>query len=51
MVSHNEHDVDKLDHITIARRVKVRKGRWRRFSEEQEQNILQHEESQGVKAG
>jgi hypothetical protein len=36
VVSHNEHDVDKLDHVPIVRRVQARKGRWRRFSEEQE---------------
>jgi hypothetical protein len=35
--SHEEHDVDRLDHVTISRSVMPRKGRWRRFSEEQEE--------------
>jgi hypothetical protein len=37
--SHDEHDVDKLDHVTISRSVMARKGRWRRFSEEQESRM------------
>jgi hypothetical protein len=37
--SHEEHDVDKLDHVTISRSVMPRKGRWRRFSEEQEERM------------
>jgi hypothetical protein len=37
--SHDEHDVDKLDHVTISRSVMPRKGRWRRFSEEQEERM------------
>jgi hypothetical protein len=45
VVSHNEHDIDKLDHVTITRRVKARKGRWRRFSEEQEQRMWEYEQS------
>lgn len=51
MVSHNEHDVDELDRVTIARRVKVRKGRWRRFSEEQEQRMWEYEQSKRNKDG
>jgi len=37
--SHDEHDVDRLDHVTISRSVMPRKGRWRRFSEEQEERM------------
>ena len=33
------HDVDRLDHVTISRSVMPRKGRWRRFSEEQEERM------------
>jgi hypothetical protein len=42
--SHDEHDVDKLDHVTITRSVLPRKGRWRRFSEEQERRVREAEE-------
>jgi hypothetical protein len=51
MASHNEHDVDKLDHVTLVRRVKARKGRWRRFSEEQEQRMWEYERSKMNKDG
>ncbi len=37
--SHDEHDVDRLNHVIIARNVMPRKGRWRRFSEEQEERM------------
>lgn len=36
---HDEHDVDKLHHVIISRSVMPRKGRWRRFSEEQEERM------------
>jgi len=36
---HDEHDIEKLDHVTISRSVMARKGRWRRFSEEQEERM------------
>jgi len=39
VVSHDEHDVSKLDHVTIKRSVLARKGKWRRFSEEQERSM------------
>jgi hypothetical protein len=32
--SHDEHDVDKLDHVTVKRMVFPKKGKWLRFSEE-----------------
>jgi len=41
--SHDEHDVDKLDHVTISRSVIPRKGRWRRFSVEQEERMREAE--------
>jgi hypothetical protein len=44
MQSHDEHDVDKLDHVTIKRSVMARKGRWRRFSEEQEERMREAEQ-------
>jgi hypothetical protein len=42
--SHDEHDVDRLDHVTISRGVMARKGRWRRFSEEQEERMREEEQ-------
>ncbi len=39
VVPHDEHDVSKLDHVTIKRSVLARKGKWRRFSEEQERSM------------
>jgi hypothetical protein len=41
--SHEEHDVDRLDHVTISRSVMPRKGRWNRFSEEQEERMRETE--------
>ncbi len=39
IISHDQHDVDRVDHVTITRSVMPRKGRWRRFSEEQEERM------------
>jgi hypothetical protein len=39
--SHDEHDPDNLDHVTIRRSVFAHKGKWRRFSEEQERSMEQ----------
>ena len=36
---HNERDTDKLDYLTVIRNVRPRKGKWQRFSEEQEQRM------------
>lgn len=41
---HNENDMDKLDYATFMRSVRPRKGKWRRFPEEQERCILEHKE-------
>jgi hypothetical protein len=43
--SHDEHDPDKLDHVTIRRSVFAHKGEWRRFSEEQERSMEQPKEN------
>jgi hypothetical protein len=37
--THDEQDMDKLDNLTIKRRVWARKGKWRRFSEDQERRM------------
>jgi len=44
VASHDEHDVSKLDHVTIKRSVLARKGKWRRFSEEQERSMSESPE-------
>jgi hypothetical protein len=36
---HGEHDVDKLGYVTIFRNVRLRKGKWQRFSEESEKSM------------
>jgi hypothetical protein len=36
---HDEHDVDKLNYATVIKNVRVRKGKWQRFSDEQEQRM------------
>ena len=36
---HDEHDVDKLNYVTVIKNVRMRKGRWQRFSEEQEERM------------
>jgi len=37
--THNERDVDKIDYVTVIKDVRLRKGKWRRFSEESEQRM------------
>lgn len=37
---HDEHDVDKLDHVTVKRRVHSKKGKWLRFSQDVTEQIL-----------
>ncbi len=37
---HDEHDVDKLDHVTFKRMVYPKKGKWLRFSQEVIEQIL-----------
>jgi hypothetical protein len=44
---HGENDLDKLDHVTIKRSVFARKGKWRRFSEEQERSMESSKENSG----
>ena len=36
---HDERDPDKINYVTIIKDVIVRKGKWQRFSEEQEQRM------------
>jgi hypothetical protein len=37
--THDERDPDKINYVTVIKDVKVRKGKWQRFSEEQEQRM------------
>lgn len=46
--SHDEHDMSKLDHVTIKRSVLARKGKWRRFSEEQERSMSESEKNKSA---
>ena len=39
----DEQDIDKMDYATVRRMVHPKKGRWLRFSEEQIQRMLEHE--------
>jgi hypothetical protein len=39
--SHDEYDIDKLNYVTVQRMVKARKGKWRRFSKDQEARMLE----------
>jgi hypothetical protein len=39
--SHDEHNIDKLNYVTVHRMVRARKGKWRRFSEDQEARMLE----------
>jgi hypothetical protein len=36
---HDERDMDKINYVTVIKSVKLRKGKWRRFSEESEQKM------------
>jgi hypothetical protein len=36
---HDERDMDKINYVTVIKSVKLRKGKWRRFSEESEQEM------------
>jgi hypothetical protein len=36
---HNERNIDRIDYVTVIRHVRPRKGKWQRFSEEQEQHM------------
>jgi len=38
---HEERESDKLDYFTVIRNVKMRKGKWQRFSSDQEQRMLE----------
>jgi hypothetical protein len=38
--SHDERDSDKLDYVIITKNVRMRKGKWQRFSTDQERRML-----------
>ena len=38
---HDERDSDKLDYFTVIKNVRMRKGKWQRFSSEQEERMLE----------
>lgn len=38
---HDERDSDKLDYFTVIKNVRLRKGKWQRFSSEQEERMLE----------
>jgi len=37
---HNETDVENLSYISVSRQIRLRKGKWRRYSEEIERRII-----------
>ena len=37
---HDERNSDKLNYVTVIKNVRMRKGKWQRFSTDQEQRIL-----------
>jgi len=39
LLRHDERDMDKINYVTVIKSVKLRKGKWRRFSEESEQKM------------
>jgi hypothetical protein len=42
--AHDERDVDRLNYVSVKRSVRLRKGKWRRFSEESEQRMRERGE-------
>jgi len=38
---HDERDGDKLDYFTVIKNVRMRKGKWQRFSFDQEERMLE----------
>jgi len=40
---HDKRDMDKINYVTVIKDVKMRKGKWQRFSEEQEQRMRDEE--------
>ena len=41
--THEEHEIDTLDYLTIHRNVRLRKGKYQRFSEAQEQRMREND--------
>ena len=46
---HDERDSDKLDYFTVIKNVRMRKGKWRRFSSDQEQRMLEEKRGESNK--
>jgi hypothetical protein len=44
VVPHSETDIDKLSYVTVERRIHLRKGKWRKFSEETERRALNNDD-------
>jgi hypothetical protein len=38
---HNERDMTKLDYVSMERKIHLRKGKWRRYSEDMERRIIE----------
>ena len=38
---HDERDSDKLDYFTVIKNVRMRKGKWQRFSSDQEERMVE----------
>jgi hypothetical protein len=43
VTAHDEEDLDKLQFVTIARKVRAQRGKWRMFSRDQEEQMRQAE--------
>ncbi len=44
---HDERDMDKLDFVTISRRVRAQRGKWRLFSKEPEAQMRAGQDGSG----
>jgi hypothetical protein len=49
--THEEHEIDTLDYLTIHRNVKLRKGKYQRFSQAQEQRMRENDLIRKSEAG
>jgi len=45
VIDHDEQDLDKLEFVTIARKVRAQRGKWRLFSREIEEQIRKGDSS------
>jgi hypothetical protein len=46
--SHDEHDLDNIDHLTVKRRIRPTKGNWRLVSEEIVRNVAEKDKVDGL---